>query len=104
MARRPGESSSDRGSRERRVRSRLRMGDGATRRSHFDLDVVAADANIEASDVLECWCGAHLAGGDLEPRTVPGTFDLVTCDGTFAERSALVRAGVVDGVDVPAQA
>src|SRR2546422_9079128 len=67
---------------------------------HFHLDVVTADADVVPDDVLVRRCAAHFAGGDLEPRAVPGALDLVVLDQALAERAALVRADVVNGVDL----
>ncbi len=67
-----------------------------------DLDVVALQADLVGGDgIVGDTALLGLAGPDVERRRVPGAGDDVAFELTFRQRTAGVRAGVVEGaIDV----
>jgi hypothetical protein len=68
---------------------------------HPNLNCVTFHPHVVGFDRLEGWqlgCGAS---AHVETRAVPRAFDLVTLELALVERAAVVRAQIVDGVELP---
>src|SRR6266508_5083167 len=70
----------------------------ATSNVNVDITVLHCDRKRPRRD--HCGQARHLAGLDVEPRAVLGTFDVAAVELAAAEEEVLVRADIVDGVEV----
>src|SRR5262245_18382842 len=69
-----------------------------------DVDIVALDAHLVGAEVGHGRTRQALAGGDLELCCVQRAFDGAALDEAFRQGRELVGAGIVDRVDLPADA